>query len=297
MSRILFLLLLLGGPAAQAAPPVAFPAEEAWSYLTAQCEMGPRNPGSAGHARCGAWIAARLEEWGYEVERHAFQYGDPYGEGELSLLNLRAFRPGEGGRSPAVALGAHWDTRPWAEMDPDSSRGEEPILGANDGASGVAVLLAMAKLCAETRPRRPVEFLFFDGEDYGKPGQLAHYIIGSRRFVRDHPEYRPGIFILLDMVAGKGMRIPMEGYSMRISKPQTDALYSLAESLGLSAFERRVGASVLDDHIPFLQAGIPSVDLIDLSYAEWHTHADLPAACSTGSLQQVGTLLVHYLYE
>ena len=97
MSRALFLLLLLGGPAAQAVPPVAFPAEEAWSYLVAQCEMGPRNPGSAGHARCGVWIAARLEEWGYEVERHAFRHADPYGVGVFCLLNLRAFRPGEGG--------------------------------------------------------------------------------------------------------------------------------------------------------------------------------------------------------
>ncbi len=294
---IAILLLACLTPSASARPPVDFPAGEAWGYLEEQCEMGPRNPGSPGHARCAAWIATRLEGWGYTVERHAFQVADPYGEGSLDLLNLRAHLPGAPESGPAVALAAHWDTRPWADMDADSTRRGEPILGANDGASGVAVLLALARVCAENPRHKPVEFLFFDGEDYGQAGQHDHYILGSRRFVQDHPLYRPGLLILLDMVGGKNLSIPREGYSLRISKAQTNALFALAESLGLSAFKQRIGASVLDDHIPFLQAGIPAVDLIDMDYPEWHTHGDTPEACSVGSLQQVGTLLVHYLYE
>jgi hypothetical protein len=290
---LILALICLPLAAATAAP--AFPSGEAWSYLLAQCEMGPRNPGSPGHARCAAWLADSLRAWGYVVEEHRFAMADPYSDATLELVNLRAHRPEW--PEPGLVLAAHWDTRPWAEKDPDPARREEPILGANDGGSGVAVLLALARLCAERPPPQPVEFLFFDGEDYGKPGDLQHYLLGSRRFVRDHPEYRPELLILLDLVGGKRLRVPMEGYSLRGAPGPLARLFRLAGELDLGAFQPRPGPEVYDDHLPFLERGIPALNLVDLSYAEWHTHADRPEACSRASLAQVGTLLVHYLYE
>ena len=295
MRRALALLVLALPAAAAAAPPV-FPADEAWSYLEAQVAMGPRHPGSPGHARCAAWLATRLGEWGYALEEHRFRVPDPYAPVDtLRLVNFRARLPGAAG--PILALAAHWDTQPWAQRDPDPARRNEPILGANDGASGVAVLLAVARLCAASPPPRRVEFLFFDGEDYGRMGHREGYLLGSRRFVRDHPGYRPELLVLLDMVGGRDLRLPMEQNSLRGARPQLTALYDLAADLGLSAFEARPGHDVYDDHVPFLEAGIPAVNLVDLDYPQWDTTADLPAACSPASLAQVGTLLLHYLYE
>jgi hypothetical protein len=286
------LVLPAAGPAA--AEP-AFPTDEAWSYLLAQCEMGPRNPGSAGHERCAEWIAATLEGWGYRVERHRFEMPDPYGSGALKLVNLRAWRPGATG--PVLALAAHWDTRPRAERDPDPARREQPILGANDGASGVAVLMALAHLCSRQPPPGPVEFLFFDGEDYGKPSQIGDYLLGSRRFVRDHTGYRPVQLILLDLVGGRHLQLPMERNSLAMAPALVQELYRRAAELDLGAFMARPGYEAFDDHVPFLAAGIPAVDLIDLEYPEWHTQADRPEACDPASLDQVGTLLVHYLFS
>jgi len=286
------LLLLLALPVA--ARPVFSP-DRAWEHLLAQCEMGPRNPGSPGHAACLQWMVETLEGWGYSVERHAFSMDDPYGEGQLHLTNIRAWTPG-GGEAP-LALAAHWDTRPRADMDPDPARREEPILGASDGASGVAVLLELARLCAAEPPDMPVEFLFFDGEDYGLAGRHEHYLLGSRRFVRDHPDYRPRLLILLDIVGGRTLRLPMEGHSLRSAPRQMDELYAMAEDLGLSAFRRLRGPTVWDDHVPFIEKGIPAIDLVDLSYPQWHTVADTPEACSPGSLAQVGDLMTYMLWE
>ncbi|MBN2169995.1 MAG: M28 family peptidase [Candidatus Krumholzibacteriota bacterium] len=295
MRRVLTLLVLVLPAAAAAGPPV-FPADEAWSHLEAQVAMGPRHPGADGHARCAAWLATRLGEWGYALEEHRFRVADPHAPSDtLRLVNFRAWLPGSEG--PILALAAHWDTQPWAQRDPDPGRRAEPILGANDGASGVAVLLTVARLCAESPPPRRVEFLFFDGEDYGRAGRREGYLLGSRRFVGDHPGYRPELLILLDLVGGRDLRLPMELNSQRAARPQLEALYALAAELGLTAFEARPGREVYDDHVPFLAAGIPAVDLVDLDYPEWDTTADLPAACSPASLAQVGTLLLHYLYE
>ena len=159
------------------------------------------------------------------------------------------------------------------------------------------MLLTLARLCAETRPRRSVEFLFFDAEDSGKPDQLDNYIIGSRRFVRDHPEYRPGIFILLDLVVGKGLRIPMEGYSAVNAPAWTSAIFKRAEELGLGAFVAERGPAVYDDHVPFMEQGIPAVDLIDFDFPQWHTTGDTPDKCSGASLEQVGRLMVDLIYN
>ena len=279
-----FLLLLPAGASAQEVP--LFDGERAFELLEHQVDLGPRDPGSEGHAACLDFLEDFLGRRAHRVSPHAFQVDDPYGEGVLRLTNLKAsFFPE---RRRRIALAAHWDTRPRA----DRQRGgavDEPIPGANDGASGVAVLLALSEILQERHPEGfGVDLLFFDGEDYGKEGHMEAYLLGSRRFVADHPGYRPEALILLDMVGAKGLSIPMEGNSLRYAPELTNRVFSMAADRGLDVFVPVAGRPILDDHVPFLQAGIPAVDLIDMDYRWWHTLEDAPDKCSDESLRQVG---------
>jgi len=294
---IALLLLGLSAHAASQEEATALPSfdgETALRLIADQLEFGPRNPGSEGHAACLAWMRGRLEEHAHELVPHPVRMDDPYGDGRLELTNLKAsFHPE---RSRRIALGAHWDTRPWADEEPGGAL-EQPILGANDGGSGVAVLLHLAEILAENPTEGfGVDLLFFDGEDYGRQGDLQYYLLGSTAFVRDHPRYRPEALILVDMVGGRGMSIPMENNGLQLFPDLTLKVFNRAALLGLPAFDARPGRSVYDDHVPFLRAGIPSIDLIDMDYRQWHTTADDLEACSARSLQQVGELLVALLY-
>ena len=273
----------------------AFDAQEAFSLLKAQVEMGPRNPGSKGHAACLQWLRRELKAAGARIQEHPFSVKDPYGEGSLHLTNLKAsFGPRGGSR---VALAAHWDTRPRADQQPGGGV-DRPIPGANDGASGVAVLMELARVLHEyPLEELGVDLLFFDGEDYGREGDTSFYLLGSKRFQRDFPEYRPRLLILLDMVGGKNLSISMERNGLQRAPELTYQVFSRAAELGLGAFVNEPGPALLDDHIPFLLSGIPAVDLIDFDYPQWHTLQDDPAACSPRSLEQVGKLLLALLYQ
>ncbi len=291
---ILALLVMGSATRAQEDSLPVFDGEKAYRIIAEQLEFGPRNPGSEGHAACLAWMRERLGASAHRVRPHVVRLDDPYGEGQLELTNLWAsFHPE---RERRIALGAHWDTRPWADQGP-AEAADQPIPGANDGGSGVAVLLALAEILAE-HPTEGfgVDLLFFDGEDYGRAGDLENYLLGSIAFVREHPQYRPEALILLDMVAGTNMSIPMENNGLQLFPDLTLKVFSRAATLGLPAFDASPGRAVYDDHIPFLRAGIPSVDLIDLDYRQWHTLEDELEACSAASLQQVGDLMVALLY-
>jgi hypothetical protein len=284
---------LLVGLLVLATPARAFDEDAAWSYLLEQVEFGPRDPGSEGHEVCLDWMLDSLRDRADRVEPHTFVIADPYGERTLQLTNVKAsFRPEDPVR---VAFAAHWDTRPRADMEDPPV--DAPILGANDGASGVAVLMALADELAREAPPIGVDLIFFDGEDYGREGDLANYLIGSRRFVTDFPNYRPAALVLVDMVGGKDLRIPMEAQSLSANPVLTRVVFNRALTLGLDAFDPVPGRAVWDDHIPFLQRGIPAIDLIDMDYAEWHTLSDAPEACDRDSLGQVGRLLVALIRE
>jgi hypothetical protein len=296
MARFLLLLFLLGSgsaPAATGSVP-GFDGDRAMELLEAQVALGPRNPGSEGHEACLAFLAEHLAAHAHSVTPHTFKVEDPYGEGSLRLTNLTAsFFPE---RTRRIALAAHWDTRPRADRQPGGAV-DDPIPGANDGASGVAVLLTLAEILSTRHPEGfGVDLLLFDGEDYGREGDLAHYLIGSRRYVADHPRYRPEALILLDMVGAEGLVISMEGNSLRHAPELTQRVFSMAATLGLSAFVPVPGRPIMDDHVPFLRAGIPAVDLIDLDYRWWHTLEDTPDKCSADSLAQVGELICALLF-
>ncbi len=284
----------------QSAAP-AFNGEAAYDLLLKQCEFGPRNPGSEGYRQCKTWLISQLQRYADTVFTQPFTYRDLKEGKEHNLENIIArFHPEQ--RS-ALLLGAHWDTRPWADWDPYPERRDEPIIGANDGASGVAVLLEIARLLHDNPQNLGITIVLFDGEDLGVSGVNESYANGAQYFAKNLPIRKPHAAIVLDMIGDTELTIPIERNSYRFAPGLVKELWQLADRLNLTAFESRLGDSIYDDHVPLWEyAGIPAVDLIDFHYPRpgenfWHTHDDVPENCSPASLGQVGTLLVEFIWK
>jgi glutaminyl-peptide cyclotransferase len=272
-----------------------FDSARAWNNLLAQCAFGPRNPGSAGHQKCLLWMETELKKSAVTVDRQIFSGRTGTGSPSLKLTNLVAHFPGE--KPGRVLLCAHWDTRPWADQDTDPANHSKPILGANDGASGVAVLLEIARCLALLKPSVSVDIALFDGEDLGREGHLEEYLQGSREYARNLKLPLPRAAILLDMVGDRDLRIPQEAYSWRHSASLVKEIFDLALKLKQPAFDPHPGDPVYDDHIPLLEAGLRGVDLIDFSYPYWHTLQDTPENCSAQSLGSVGKVVLAWVYQ
>jgi Zn-dependent M28 family amino/carboxypeptidase len=223
-----------------------------------------------------------------------------YGGEQLRLTNIIAsFRPKDPAR---ILLCAHWDTRPRAEQDETRSRRNDPIPGANDGASGVAVLMEVAGLLKNIPPSIGVDIVLFDGEDYGKEGDHASYLLGSRYFAEHKGgDYIPRFGILLDMVGDKFLELPRERYSLRYAPDVVAMVWKTAASLGVQQFHDETGEEIMDDHLPLNEAGIQTIDIIDFNYPDptnryWHTHQDTPEHCSAESLEAVGVVITSVVY-
>ncbi len=278
---------------ARSAPP-AFDGASAFAFLEEQCAIGPRYPGSPGHEAIRRYIERKLEEYGASVTRQPFEAVLSTGD-TLRLVNIvGSYRPDARER---ILIGAHYDTRPRADRDPDPANRAKPILGANDGASGVAVLLELARLCSRAEPPVGVDLVFFDGEDYGEEGRTEDYLLGSRRYAKSLGARRPAAVIIVDMVGERDSRIPIEGYSAAASPALCARIFGIARSLGVPNFVQKAGPSIIDDHLPFIHAGVPAIDLIDFEFPQWHTLADTPDKCSGESLAAVGAVLVRFVWE
>lgn len=297
---LLFTFLIPALPEhADAHPLPSFRGKDAFAYLTRQTDLGPRNPNSPGHDACLGFLSRTLREFADQVRLQHFTHKG-YGNEELWLTNVIAsFQPALHER---ILLCAHWDTRPRADRDENPMRRNQPILGANDGASGVAVLLYLARLMKVLPPTIGVDLALFDGEDYGKEGDLSRYLLGSRFFAGEKPaDYEPRFGILLDMVGDKSLDLPRERNSLRLAPDIVELVWGKARELGIRQFSSQIGEAIVDDHIPLNQAGIKTIDVIDLNYPDqtnrfWHTHNDIPQNCSPESLEAVGTVLVHVIY-
>ncbi len=296
------ILLLLLPPVALAAEPPAFSGARAMTWLRAQCDLGPRPPGSAALETLRGLIEARADSLGLAVARLPFSAPDPRGRGTLAGANLVVSAGPAGGRR--LWLAAHYDTRPVADRDPDPARRQQPILGANDGASGTAVLLHLMDLLARQKPPRGVDLIFLDLEDSGPAGDAAGFCLGSRHLAATWGDFanplatgEPAALILLDMVGGKGMVVRQEGYSRQFAPGLVDAVWQRAATLGLRQFPAEIGGAIYDDHVPFLEVGIPAIDLIGMPYQHWHTVADTPDACDPASLAAVGKLIASICYQ
>ncbi len=283
-----------------AVPPPAFDGERAFTLLTKQTSFGPRNPGSPGHQKCLDYIRAESEATASNVTLQAFDM-DGYDGEKLHLTNV--FASYNLAAKTRILLLAHWDTRPRADQDPDPKKRSQPIAGANDGASGVAVLLELGRLFKQTPPPVGVDLLYVDGEDYGREGDDEHYLLGTRYFAQHLPiDYHPAYGILLDMVGDANLELMREPNSVFYAKEIVDMVWATAATIGVYQFTNRDQRPVLDDHVPLNRAGIRTIDLIDFEYPDasnryWHTTADTPDKCSAASLEAVGRVLLEVLYR
>lgn len=271
----------------------AFDGELAYSFLEQQCDLGPRPPGSEAHEAMKEWLVGALRPRADEVSVQEFTVVDTAGR-ELGLSNVIAsFRLEARER---VLLGTHWDTRAVAERDPDEASRERPIPGANDGASGVAVLLALADMMAERSPSVGVDLVFFDGEDGGDGGGLGAFCLGSTYFASRMGDYAPRFAVVVDMVGDSDLSIPIEPNSLSACPDVVRTVWDAAAKVGATSFVESQGTAMFDDHVPLIRAGVPAALIIDFDYTHWHTHADTPDKCSPESLREVGEVLAELVY-
>lgn len=263
-----------------------FDQDRAYRRLQELCEFGPRNHDSAGKLKAEAWIQKALKDAGAEVTIHSFEHA-PKGSMQTTTFRNIIGRIGTD-QTQRVMIATHYDTRSTADRDPDENRRNEPIIGANDGASGVAVLLEMAELWKEQPPPVGVDLFFFDGEDFGRDQELEDYFLGSKAWVRDHPDYRPAWGVVLDMVGDADFRITKEKDSLLRAPSIVERLWNAALRVRSTGMVEDRGGLVFDDHTAFLDQGIPVVLLIDFKYQWFHTTADTPDKCAPESLAQVG---------
>jgi glutaminyl-peptide cyclotransferase len=284
------------GPAARGAEP-PFDSARAYRYLKEQCAFGPRVAESEAHAKALAYFLAHFRGLGFRAEPQPFVHTDLATGRKVPMANVIVTIPGRDPKRRPVLFCAHWDSRPRADQEASEMLAHQPILGANDGASGVAVLMELANGLKKKAPAQTVYLALFDGEDYGKEGSLDEYFLGSRYFAANPPAGGLEYALLLDMVGDKDLHIPIEQNSMRQSPELVRRIWARANELGLSQFEARPGPAVWDDHMPLQEKGIPAVDLIDFDYRPWHTQGDTPDKCSAGSLGAVGRLVASLAYR
>ena len=271
-----------------------FNGEKAFQYLEAQCDFGPRKPGSDGHAQCKDYIIDFLKTNGAIVHTQEFS-AEVRGQ-EYNYTNIIASYYQNKPRR--IFIGAHWDTRPWADKDADSTKHNTPIIGANDAASGVAVLMELATILqANEPPVYGIDLLFFDAEDAGTYSINESWCLGSQYFVEHYTGKEPEFVIIVDMIGDADLDIRIESFSQNSSPALVKKVWDIARKNDIRSFSSKKTYYIFDDHYPFLEAGYEAIDIIDMEYPYWHTIADTPDKCSIESLQDVGTVLTHLIYE
>ena len=294
----------------QLAGPV-FCADSAYLYCEQQCNFGPRTMNSEAHEACGKWIAEKFASFGLAVSTQKADLKGYDGTILKSTNIIASFKPEVANR---ILLCAHWDSRPWADNDPDEANHKKPVMAANDGASGVAVMLEVARLLPDSLGIG-VDFICFDAEDWGVPqwsdsaDDGNSWALGAQYWAA-HPHkqgYNANFGILLDMVGGQGATFYQEGMSVQYARSIVDKVWRAAQVVGFgSLFPTQTGGHITDDHIPVNQiAKIPTIDIIP-HYPNceqsnfgptWHTVNDDMAHIDKNTLQAVGQTLIQVLFS
>jgi glutaminyl-peptide cyclotransferase len=279
--------------------PVAFDGKRAMKYLEAICDIGPRQSGTEGMRKQIALITKHFEDLGVKVQVQTFSAKQLSRANEVEMKNLVIkFWPE---RERRVILCSHYDTRPIADQEPDPRKWRERFVSANDGGSGVALMMELGNHMKGLKTNVGVDFVMFDGEEFVF-NKTDEYFFGSKHFaqdyrkqVRDKGKVRYGGAILLDMVGGKGARFPIEVNSWYKAKELVKQVWGIADEQQVKMFENKTKHDVLDDHIALLSGGIPAIDIIDFDYEHWHRLSDVPANCSAESLTDVSKVLSVWL--
>lgn len=332
MKPLVYLLLLFPGflacsnagkkPANNTAAPTAevrvevpaFNADSAWQFVAKQLAFGPRVPGHKAHEACADWMSNKMSNWADTVIVQSFR-ARAYTKAILDGKNIiSSFNPSATKR---ILLAAHWDSRPYADHDPDNTKHRTPIDGANDGASGVGVLMEIARLIHTQKLPQNIglDIVFFDLEDYGphnderSNGDDDFWALGSQHWARTPhiPGYKANFGILLDMVGAKNAVFPREYYSQQYAAWVLDKVWRTAQNMGYdNYFSNRPGMPINDDHIAVNQiAGIPMIDIIHQDpnssngtfYEHWHTSNDNLAQIDKETLRVVGEVVTRVVYE
>lgn len=287
-----------------------FNADSAYIYLQEQCDFGPRTMNSVAHDKCEKWIIQKFEQYGCKVTTQKATLNGYDGTPLRSTNIMASYNPGATTR---IMFCAHWDCRPWADNDPDSTNWHKPIIAANDAASGVGVMIELARILKGSGLELGVDFVCFDAEDYGTPQWFEGedpgdtWALGAQYFANNLPEgYAPRYGILLDMVGGVGAKFYREGMSMQYAPAIVKKVWNAARQVGYgSYFPKADGGMITDDHIPVNQtANIPCIDVIpyypDCAQSSfgptWHTIADNMDNIDKNTLKAVGQTMVQVLF-
>ena len=295
----------------------SFNADSAYAFTKAQCDFGPRDMNSRGHDLCGEWIVSKFKEYGCKVTTQTATLAG-YDGTKLRSRNIMASINPEA--TTRILLCAHWDSRPWADNDPDSANWRKPILAANDAASGVAVMLELARIIGRSKDEKAfnkqlgIDFVCFDAEDWGTPqwadvaDNADSWALGAQYWSKNLPQgYEARYGVLLDMVGGVGAKFYREGMSMQYAPEIVKKVWRAAREVGFgSYFPKEDGGVITDDHVPVNQfAKIPTIDIIPY-YADcqqssfgptWHTLADNMENIDKNTLKAVGQTLVQVIYK
>ena len=294
---------------ASAADPKPSPVDgdRAYGYLKTICALGPRISGTEANTRQRDLVAAHFTKAGGTVREQKFVLRrHPLTGKPVEMVNLiGSWFPD---RAERVVLGAHYDTRPFPDMEPDPARRRSPFLGANDGASGVALLMEIANHLAQSPTPWGVDLVLFDGEELIYEDDLGQrsgeFFLGSKEFARQYKaakrtaKSRYAAGLVLDMVGDEELSIPVEPLSQKLAGKVVREVWGVADALDSKVFVQNLGPTeVMDDHLPLNDAGIPTADIIDFDYPYWHTADDLPENCSGKSLAEVGRVVTAWLNQ
>jgi glutaminyl-peptide cyclotransferase len=272
---------------------VPFDGKRAMTYLEKVCAIGPRMSATPGMVKQQELIRDHFAKLGVKIQDQGFTAKQKSQDRQVAMTNLMAsFHPDLKRR---VILCSHYDTRPIADQEPDPRKWRQPFISANDGGSGVAFLMELGHHIKDMKLKVGVDFVFFDGEEYIFDHDRDKYFFGSEHFAKEwtknkrEPAYVGAV--LLDMIAGKNARFPVEGHSWLMSRDLCMEIWGIAEEVKTPSFKFEQGQRVLDDHLALMRVGIPAVDLIDFDYPSWHKLSDTPAQCSPEPLVQVAKVL------
>ena len=283
-------------------PAVSFDADSAYYYVGRQVAFGPRVPNTPQHKATADWLVSELERHGVKVTRQNMSLKTFDG---VTLDAVNIFGQINPEASDRVLLLAHWDCRPWADKDPDPAKRSLPVDGANDGASGVGVILEIARQLALNPVKKGVDILFVDAEDWGEEGDDESWALGAKYFANNLPVkgYSPRVAVLLDMVGGEGATFCREYFSERSAPDVAAKIWQTAHDIGYGKmFPNKMGSAILDDHVQLIKAGIPAIDIIEYHPEDdtgfndrWHTTSDNMQGISKETLGAVGTTLLTWL--